>query len=153
MKFKTSFTMLFIAIATLGLNSCGGTTLKSIKENPAKYSNKDITVKGSIIHLQKLPMVDILALYELHDDTEGIWVISFGADDYKQYQKHTVNGRLFYLIGDDKSTKQLTERLLEVFKIKKKDSKKNIKFVMDLIVKGVSKWLKNKNLTMVIIEN
>ncbi len=66
--------VMYCLLIMIFLISGCATSLKEINQNPEKYRDKEVTVKGRVSEAIAIPIIE-KGLYLLDDDTASLWVL------------------------------------------------------------------------------
>ncbi len=66
--------VLFVIFA-FALTGCFRVSISDIKDNPQKYSGKQVLIRGQVIETLSIPFVQE-GMYQVNDGTGKIWIIS-----------------------------------------------------------------------------
>jgi cytochrome c-type biogenesis protein CcmE len=76
---RVAFTIAFaLALAACDQLPFGYTDLRAIEQNPAQYEGKEVKVRGTVVDVLKLPIVDI-RVFTLRDETGQLPIHTNGA--------------------------------------------------------------------------
>jgi hypothetical protein len=68
-------TVVILVIFVFALSGCFSVSISDIKDNPQKYSGKQVLIKGEVTETLSVPFLQE-GMYQINDGTGKIWVIS-----------------------------------------------------------------------------
>jgi len=112
----------FLIISLIFIISSCALTIKEIKNNPAKYNTKKVTISGNVIRFIDIPFT-LIRIYELYDNTDTIFIVSSKSKNYQKNDKVNFEGKIYFL------------------------DKNSLSSILDLILKSISEFLLSNKLT------
>ncbi len=138
---KTVKVVILFFIVILVLISCA-TNISSIKEDPRKYINKPVTIKGMVIDVNRIPLTS-LKIVEIYDRTDTIYVLT--NREVKKNRKSAFKGEIIPInrqIPKEKARilqMKVAEFLIDNDLASPREAKQYARKILEFLVKVVPK--------------
>jgi len=135
------------------LMSCSP-NLKTIKQNPKKFTGKELSIRADVIRAYNIPFTEIF-IYEVYDHSDTMLVVSMHKPGRKNGEETLLNGRIFFLSGNtvDSAGNGLVDTIRQLLTENGIVNEKKATKMAKTVVQFMEKVLKDRNLFIVMVES